>query len=63
LGFSSREEVSVLIDAAFNSGEVEWRTSALFAMGRSRNEIWKNQVLSMLDNSQPDLRQEAASSR
>ncbi|OGO34926.1 MAG: hypothetical protein A2Z16_06800 [Chloroflexi bacterium RBG_16_54_18] len=60
LGFSSRVEVSALIAAAFNSGEMGWKTSALFAMGRSRNEIWKNQVQSMLDNSQPDLRLEAA---
>jgi HEAT repeat protein len=60
LGFSSREEVPALIEAAFNSGDVGWRTSALFAMGRSRNEIWKNQVLSMLNNNQPDLRMEAA---
>ena len=59
LGFSSRVEVSALIAAAFNSGEMGWKTSALFAMGRSRNEIWKNQVQSMLDNSQPDLRLEA----
>ncbi len=60
LGFSSREEVPALIEAAFNSREVGWRTSALFAMGRSRNEIWNNQVLSMLNNNQPDLRLEAA---
>lgn len=60
LGFSSREEVPALIEAAFNSGEVGWRTSALFAMGRSRNEIWNNLVLSMLNNNQPDLRLEAA---
>ncbi len=60
LGFSSREEVPALIEAAFNSGEVGWRTSALFAMGRSRNELWNNLVLSMLNNNQPDLRLEAA---
>jgi len=39
---------------------VGWRTSALFAMGRSRNELWNNLVLSMLNNNQPDLRLEAA---
>jgi len=60
LGFSSREEVPALIEAAFNSGEGVWKSSALFAMGRSRNEIWNNQVLSMLNNNQPDLRLEAA---
>lgn len=60
LGYSSRDEVPALIEAAFNSNEAEWKTSALFAMGRSRNEIWNNQVLSMLNNSQPDLRLEAA---
>lgn len=60
LGFSSLEEVPALIEAAFNSKEVGWRTSALFAMGHSRNEIWRNQVLSMLNNNQPDLRLEAA---
>jgi HEAT repeat protein len=38
----------------------EWIASALFAMGRSANECWQDQVLAMLESNLPILRQEAA---
>lgn len=60
LGFSSRPEVSELLQAAFDSGDSEWLISALFAMGRSYNEEWAPQVLSMLDDERPAVRAEAA---
>ena len=60
LGFSSHEAVPSLIDAAFRSGNTEWIASALFAMGRSANERWSPQVLSMLDSKMPAIRLEAA---
>lgn len=60
LGYSSREEVPGLIEKAFASMDEDWRSSALFAMGRSGNETWNNQVLSMLEHQHPDLRMEAA---
>lgn len=60
LGYSSREEVSVLIDQAYRSGDREWVASALFAMGRSANERWRPQVKIMLNSPFPALRAEAA---
>jgi hypothetical protein len=60
LGFSSREEVVPLIKAAYTSGNKEWIASALFAMGRSANEKWTDQVVPMLQNKVPSIRAEAA---
>lgn len=60
LGFSSREEVVPLIKTAYTSGNKEWITSALFAMGRSANEKWADQVVPMLQNKVPSIRAEAA---
>jgi HEAT repeat protein len=59
LGYSSREEVPPLIEQAYNSGKREWLVSALFAMGRSANKIWREQVLQMLDHDSPTVRAEA----
>lgn len=50
LGFSSRPEVVTLIESAFRRENPDWQASALFAMGRSFDERWEEQVLSrMLD--------------
>jgi HEAT repeat protein len=60
LGFSSREEIPGMIQAAYKSGNTEWTASALFAMGRSANEDWFPDVLASLENRMPAIRQEAA---
>ena len=60
LGYSSREEVTPLIDAAYASKDKEWVASALFAMGRSANKSWKPQILAMLESNLPIFRSEAA---
>lgn len=59
LGFSSREEVNPLIDAAYQSGDRDWLVSALFAMGRSYNAIWEDKVLDKLDHENAAVRAEA----
>lgn len=59
LGFSSREEVIPLIEAAYQSGNAEWLSAALFAMGRSANSDWESKVLPMLDDKRPAVRSEA----
>ena len=48
LGFSSRDEVPVLIESAFNRQDHDWQASALFAMGRSSDERWTDKVLRMM---------------
>lgn len=60
LGFSSRKELSPLIERAYKSKEKEWIASALFAMGRSGNEKWRQHVMAMLEHPTPIVRMEAA---
>jgi len=59
LGYSGREEVIPLIEAAFNKKEPDWMVSALFAMGRSCDDRWKKQVLSQMRSPNDDIRSEA----
>jgi HEAT repeat protein len=53
LGFSSRPEVPPLIETAFRRADHDWRASALFAMGRSNDDRWQEQVLSMILSENP----------
>ena len=50
LGFSSRKEVPALIEGAWQKDAFLWKSCALFAMGRSYNEMWEPQVLEGLSN-------------
>lgn len=50
LGWSSSPEVIELIESAFE-GSLDWRVSALTAMGRSADDRWEDRVLrSLLDD-------------
>ena len=50
LGWSSNPELVELIDDAFEQSDVEWKVSALTAMGRSADDRWEDRVLrSMLE--------------
>ncbi len=59
LGYSGREEVIPLIEAAYREKKPDWMVSALFAMGRSCNNRWRKQVLSQLRSPIEDIRSEA----
>lgn len=59
LGFSSRDEISNLIETAYKSGMRDWIVSALFAMGRSANHRWADQVMEMLESDDIEIRYEA----
>ena len=48
LSFSSRPEIAALIESAFERIDPAWIASALRAMGRSHDERWKENVVSML---------------
>ncbi len=48
LGYSSRNEVPDLVRAAYATQETSWLESALFAMGKSADEQWKDLVLAHL---------------
>jgi HEAT repeat protein len=52
LGWSSNPEVVELIESAFE-GNIDWKASALIAMGRSADDRWEDRVLrSMLDDNE-----------
>ncbi len=54
LGYSSHKDVNSIISNSFQSTDKSWLASALVAMGRSADETWASQVLSMLAH--PDFR-------
>lgn len=56
VGYSSRVEVETLIHTAFNRSDPTWVASALIAMGRSSDEQWSEDVVSMLLNEDPRIR-------
>ncbi len=59
LGYSGREEVPGLIQAAYDSTDTDWIASALFAMGRSADEAWAPEVLRMLRHPKANVQIEA----
>jgi len=60
MGFSSRIEVPELIESAFSSDDQNMKASALIAMGRSMDSRWEKNILSMLNDTLPILREAAA---
>jgi hypothetical protein len=59
LGYSGREDVIPLIEAAYHDKDPDWVVSALLAMGRSNDDRWKKHVLSQLHAPNEDIRSEA----
>jgi HEAT repeat protein len=59
LGYSSREEVPPLIQAAFDTGDRHWVASSLQAMGRSVDQRWARTVLSKIDHPIVEIQYEA----
>jgi HEAT repeat protein len=56
LGYSSRAEIYGLIESAFERPDPTWVSSAVRAMGRSHDERWNDDVVSMLLNDDPRIR-------
>ncbi len=60
LGFSSRDEVPALIEAAYNMDDPDWISSALFAMGRSYDATrYETHVRRMLNHPKFNVQLEA----
>jgi HEAT repeat protein len=53
LSFSSRSEIAALIESAFARTDPAWVASALRAMGRSHDERWNENIISMLLDEDP----------
>ncbi len=60
LGYSSRPETAALIESAFERSDPTWTATALLAMGRSHDERWSEDVLSMLLDEDPLIQAAAA---
>ncbi|MCW5873064.1 MAG: HEAT repeat domain-containing protein [Anaerolineales bacterium] len=60
MGYSGRPEIAQMIEEAFEGGEEEWVSSALFAMGRSADERWGPQVMQSLVDPNHEISREAA---
>ena len=59
LGYSSRPEVTTLIESSFRRDEPHWQVSALTAMGRSADERWADEVTRALVNENDNIRRAA----
>jgi HEAT repeat protein len=59
LGYSGRDEVPGLLQAAYESAEGEWQASALFGMGRSADVRWERAILDRLDALETEVQLEA----
>jgi hypothetical protein len=59
LGYSSREEIRQLIEVAIDTGDTDWLSSALCAIGRSADPEWSGIILRHLDHSNISIREEA----
>ncbi|MBI5954942.1 MAG: HEAT repeat domain-containing protein [Chloroflexi bacterium] len=53
LGFSSREEIPLLIESAFERVDPAWVACALRAMGHSQDERWNGDVVDKLLDEEP----------
>ncbi|MBI5962718.1 MAG: HEAT repeat domain-containing protein [Chloroflexi bacterium] len=60
LGYSSRPEIVSLIESAFQREDPTWVATALLAMGRSHDERWNDDVVSMLLDEEPLIQTAAA---
>lgn len=60
LGYSSRQEVRPLIEAAYEDPDPDDRLAAITAMGRSADDEWGGFVLDNLHHSGPTIRAAAA---
>jgi len=53
IGYSSRSEVITLIESSFHREDPDWQASALFAMGRSSDERWEENVIPKILDENP----------
>jgi len=60
IAYSSQAQVRDIIEMAYCDDEEEMRISAVFAMGRSADLLWREMVIAELDNPNPEMRYEAA---
>jgi hypothetical protein len=62
LGWSSNKEEIELIESYFEKDEIEWKVSALTAMGRSADDRWEDRVLRSIFDDNDKIRKAAVQS-
>jgi HEAT repeat protein len=60
IAYSGQAQVRDIIEMAYYDGEEKMCISAVFAMGRSADLLWREMVIAELDNPNPEMRYEAA---
>ena len=59
IAYSGQAQVRDIIEVAYYDDEEKMRISAVFAMGRSADPLWREMVIAELDNPNPEMRYEA----
>ncbi len=59
LGYSSREEVPAMIRRAVDHTDPKWVESAMFAIGRSADDVWEEHIMEHLEDPDHDVRLQA----
>jgi HEAT repeat protein len=60
IAYSGQAQVRDIIEMAYCDDEERMRISAVFAMGRSADPLWREMVIAELDHPNPEMRYEAA---
>jgi HEAT repeat protein len=60
IAYSGQAQVRDVIEMAYCDDEEKMRISAVFAMGRSADTLWRDMVIAELDNPDSEMRYEAA---
>jgi len=60
IAYSGQAQVQDIIEMAYYDDEEKMSISAVFAMGRSADLLWREMVIAELDNPNPEMRYEAA---
>lgn len=60
IAYSGQAQVRDIIEMAYCDDEEKLRISAVFAMGRSADPIWREMITAELDDPNPEMRYEAA---
>ena len=59
LGYSSREEVPAMIRRAADHVDPKWVESAMFAIGRSADDVWEEHIMEHLEDPDHEVRLQA----
>jgi HEAT repeat protein len=60
IAYSGQAQVRDIIEMAYCDDEEKMSISAVFAMGRNADPLWREMVIAELDNPNPEMRYEAA---